>query len=76
MTENLDILNTAVSLVFRAVLLTVVRDELVKIGCKVVCPARYVTLRLAEVTVPYRLCRAILDRIRRIVTIPLRAAPI
>ena len=56
--------------------LTTLRDKLVKIGCKVVYHARYVTFQLAEVAVPRGLYRAILDRIRRIVTIPLRVAPI
>jgi hypothetical protein len=55
--------------------LTTLRDKLVKIGCKVVYHARYVTFQLAEVAVPRRLYRAILDRIRRFLTIPPRAAP-
>ena len=38
--------------------------------------ARYVTFHLAEVAVPGRLYRAILDRIRRFAAISPRAAPI
>jgi hypothetical protein len=41
--------------------LTTLRDKLVKIGCKVVHHARYVTFQLAEVAVPRRLYRTILD---------------
>ena len=43
---------------------------LVKIGSKIVHHARYVTFQLAEVAVPRRLYRAILDRIRRFAAIP------
>ena len=50
--------------------LTTLRDKLVKIGCIVVYHARYVTFQLAEVAVPRRLYRMILDRIRRFVTPP------
>jgi hypothetical protein len=57
-------------------MLTTLRDKLVKIGCKVVCHARYVTFQLAEVVGPRRLYRAILDRIQRFANIPPRAAPI
>ncbi len=56
--------------------LTTLRDKLVKIGGKAVYHARYVTFQLAEVAVPRRLYRAILDRIRRFAAIPPRAAPI
>jgi hypothetical protein len=56
--------------------LTTLRDKLVKIGGKVVYHARYVTFQLAEVAVPGRLYRAILDRIRRFAAISPRAAPI
>jgi hypothetical protein len=56
--------------------LTTVRDKLVKIGCKVVYHARYVTFQLAEVAVPRRLYRAILDRIQRFANTCPRAAPI
>ncbi|NLZ03807.1 MAG: hypothetical protein GXY19_01375 [Phycisphaerae bacterium] len=56
--------------------LTTLRDKLVKIGCKIVYHARYVTFQLAEVAVPGRLYRAILDRIRRFAAISPRAAPI
>ena len=55
--------------------LTTLRDRLVKIGSRIVHHARYVTFQLAEVTVPRRLYRAILDRVRRFATIPLRAVP-
>ena len=57
-------------------ILTTLRDKLVKIGSKVVRHARYVIFQLAEVAVPGRLYRAILDRIRRFAAIPPRAAPI
>jgi hypothetical protein len=56
--------------------LTTLRDKLIKIGSKTVYHARYVTLQLAEVTVPRRLFRAILDRIRRFAAVPPRPAPI
>ena len=56
--------------------LTTLRDKLVKIGSRIVHHARYVTFQLAEVTVPRRVYRAILDRIRRFAAIPPRAAPI
>jgi hypothetical protein len=55
---------------------TTLRDKLIKIGGKVVYHARYVTFQLAEVAVPRRLYRAILDRIRRFAAISPRAAPI
>ena len=41
------------------------REKLIKIGAKVVRHAKYVTFQMAEVAVPRRLYRAILDRIRR-----------
>ena len=41
------------------------RDKLIKIGAKVVRHARYVTFQLAEVAIPRRLYREILERIRR-----------
>ena len=50
-------------------------DKLVKIGEKTVCHARYVTIQLAEVAVPRRLYRTILNRIRRFAAIMPRAAP-
>jgi len=56
--------------------LTTLRDKLVKIGCKIVYHARYVTFQLAEVAVPGRLYGAIVDRIRRFAAISPRAAPI
>ncbi len=37
-----------------------------KIGAKVVTHARYVIFQMAEVAVPKRLFRAILERIRRL----------
>ena len=55
--------------------LTTLRDRLIKIGAKVVRHARYVTFQLAEVAVPRRLYRAILERIRRFAGTPPRAAP-
>jgi hypothetical protein len=55
--------------------LTTLRDKLVKIGCKVVHHARYVTFQLAKVAVPRRLYRAILDRIQRFANTSPRAAP-
>ena len=56
--------------------LTTLRDKLIKIGGKMVHHARYVTFQLAEVAVPRRLYRAILDRIRRFAATLPRAAPI
>jgi hypothetical protein len=56
--------------------LTTLRHKLIKIGAKMVRHARYVTFQLAEVAVPRRLCRAILNRIRRFAAIMPRAAPI
>jgi len=56
--------------------LTTLRDKLIKIGAKMVRHARYVTFQLAEVAVPRRLYRTILDRIRRFAAISPRAAPI
>ncbi len=56
--------------------LTPLRDKLVKIGCKVVYHARHVTFQLAEVAVPRRLYRAILDRIQCFANTCPRAAPI
>ena len=46
--------------------LTTLREKLVKIGAKVVTHARYVVFQMAEVAVPKRLFRAILERIRRL----------
>jgi hypothetical protein len=46
--------------------LTTLRDKLIKIGAKVVAHSRYVFFQMAEVAVPKRLFRAILDRIRRL----------
>ncbi len=54
--------------------LTTLRDKLIKIGAKVVHHARYVTFQLAEVAVPRRLYRAILERIRRFATLPQRGS--
>jgi hypothetical protein len=56
--------------------LTTLRDKLIKIGAKMVHHARYVTFQLAEVAVPRRVYRAILDRIQRFAAILPRAAPI
>ena len=55
--------------------LTTLRDRLIKIGSKMVRHARYVTFQLAQVAMPRRLYRAILDRIRRFAAIDPRAAP-
>ena len=55
--------------------LTTLREKLIKIGAKVVHHARYVTFQLAEVAVPRRLYRAILERIRRFAALPPRASP-
>jgi hypothetical protein len=46
--------------------LTTLRDKLVKIGAKVVTTARYVIFQMAEVAVPRKLFRAILERIGRL----------
>jgi hypothetical protein len=46
--------------------LTTLREKLIKIGAKVVTHARYVIFQMAEVAVPKRLFRAILERIRRL----------
>jgi len=46
--------------------LTTLREKLIKIGAKVITHARYVIFQMAEVAVPKRLFRAILDRIRRL----------
>ena len=48
--------------------LTTLRDKLIKIGCKAVRHARYVTLQLAEVAIPRLLFQAILRRIARLST--------
>ena len=55
---------------------TTLRDKLIKIGAKVVHHSRYVTFQLAEVAVPRRLYRAVLERIRRFAALSARAAPI
>ena len=44
--------------------LTTLREKLIKIGAKVVTHSRYVILQMAEVVVPQRLSRVILERIR------------
>ncbi|MGB2966519.1 MAG: transposase, partial [Phycisphaerae bacterium] len=46
--------------------LTTLREKLIKIGAKVVTTARYVVFQMAEVAIPRRLFRAILERIRRL----------
>ena len=46
--------------------LTTLREKLIKIGAKVVTHARYVIFQMADVAVPKRLFRAILERIRRL----------
>jgi hypothetical protein len=45
--------------------LTTLREELIKIGAKVVTHSRYVIFQMAEVAVPRELFGAILDRIQR-----------
>ena len=56
--------------------LTTLRDKLIKIGAKVVHHARYVTFQLAEVAVPRRLYRGILERIRRFAALSPRTASV
>jgi len=56
--------------------LTTLREKLIKIGAKMIRHARYITFQLAEVAVPRRLYRTILDRIRRFAATSPRAAPI
>ena len=56
--------------------LTTVRDKLIRIGAKMVRHARYITFQPADVAVPRRLYRAILNRIRRFAAITPTAAPI
>ena len=46
--------------------LTTLREKLIKIGAKVVRHSRYVIFQMAEVAVPKRLFRVILERIRRL----------
>ena len=50
--------------------LTTLREELVKIGAKVVRHARYIVFQMAEVAVPRQLFGAILERIRRLSPAP------
>ena len=45
---------------------TTLRENLIKIGAKVVTTARYVVFQMAEVAIPWRLFQAILERIRRL----------
>ena len=46
--------------------LTTLREKLIKIGAKVVSTARYVVFQIAEIAIPRRLFRAILERIRQL----------
>ena len=46
--------------------LTTLREKLIKIGAKVVTHSRYVIFQMAEVAIPRRLFRAILERIQRL----------
>ena len=46
--------------------LTTLREKLIKIGAKIVRHARYVTFQMAEVAIPRKLFRAILQRIARL----------
>jgi len=55
--------------------MTTLRKKLIKIGAKVVRHAKYVAFQMAEVAVPRRLYRAILERIRRFTETPIRPAP-
>ena len=55
---------------------TTLRDRLIKISTKMVCHARYITFQLAEVAVPRRLHRTILNQIRRFAATVPRAAPL
>jgi hypothetical protein len=54
--------------------LRTLRDKLVKIGAKVISHSRYVVFQMAEVAIPRKLFREILDRIRqlRFLSIPVR----
>ena len=56
--------------------LSTLRERMIKIGAKVVHYFRYMTFQLAEVAIPRRLYRTILNRISRFAVIPPRAAPI
>ena len=46
--------------------LTTLQEKLIKIGAKVVTHARYVIFQMAEVAIPKRLFRVILEWIRRL----------
>jgi hypothetical protein len=46
--------------------MTTLRERLIKTGAKVVTTAPYAICQMAEVAVPRRLLRAILERIRRL----------
>jgi len=46
--------------------LTTLREKLIKIGAKIVRHARYVTFQMAEVAIPRKLFRTILQRIARL----------
>ena len=50
--------------------LTTLRENLVKIGAKVVRHARYVTFQMAEVAIPHQLFATILRRIGRLSPVP------
>jgi hypothetical protein len=56
--------------------MTTLREKLIKIGAKVVRHAKYVTFQMAEVAVPCRLYRTILERIRRPAALSPTAPPI
>ena len=55
--------------------LCTLRDKLIKIGAKVVSHSRYMIFQMAEVAVPRRLFREILDRIRQLRFLPIPARP-
>jgi hypothetical protein len=46
--------------------LTKLREKLIKIGAKVVAHPRYVVFQMAQVAVPKRSFRALLERVRRL----------
>ena len=53
--------------------LTTLREKLIKIGAKMVCHGRYITLQMAEVAVTRRMFGRILSRIARLRGLPVPA---
>jgi hypothetical protein len=51
---------------FSAIVRTILREKLVKIGAKVVTHARYIVFQLTEVAVPRQMFAALRDRIGRL----------